>query len=106
MGEVITFTNRPGVRVTVDIDGDTRRVWNTYSIPHKQLDAFKAQRNQNRRAPLGDSDGAWVKCAEIPLSLLLQKIPPDAWGDEKALAKLLDDPEWRAFRTDGEHRRF
>lgn len=63
-------------------------------------------RKRNARAPLGDSHGGWQKIADVPFSLLMSKIPPDAWEDQAALAKLLNDPEIRAFRCDGDHRRF
>jgi hypothetical protein len=103
----LTFTNRPGVRVTVDVDGDTTRIYNTYSIPRKLLDANAELRKENRRAPLGDSHGAWQKCADnVPLALLMEKIPPEHWEDEKALARFVNDPDLRAFRTDGDHRVF
>lgn len=39
------------------------------------------------------------------MALLIQHLPFDAWGDEKAVAKVLNNPEVRFFRTDGNHRR-
>lgn len=50
-----------------------------------------------RIAPLGDSHGAWVKVGEIPLDFLLDRIPPDAWEDTKAVEKVLE--EYTAFKA-------
>jgi hypothetical protein len=75
-------------------------------VPQDLLDRLASARNQERRAPMGDSHGSWVKVAEIPLSLALQHIPMPDWEDRKAWKKLLDDPDYRAFRTDGNHRKF
>ena len=92
--------------VTIERDGNTLQWATSEWVPNDLLDKLAAQRNMENRAPLGDSHGAWQKCAEIPLTILLQKIPFDAWGDERAMAKVLNDPDLRAFRCDGNHRRF
>lgn len=68
------------------------------------LDRLKDMRDQERRAPMGDRTGCWQKVAEVPAALLFDKIPPDAWADEKAIGKFLNSSDFRAFRTDGNHR--
>lgn len=78
----------------------------TTAIPTSFLDARAEERKRATRAPLGDHHGAWQKVAEIPLALLFSKIPVDAWEDQAALAKLLNDPDMRNFRSDGDHRQF
>lgn len=98
-----TLFTTPHKRVEIDIDemaGVAR--WGVT----EQVDPLLLKRNHERgavtgRAPLGDSHGAWVKCAEIPMSMLFEKLPPEAWEDQKALARILNDPENRAFRCDG-----
>lgn len=102
----ITFQNRPGVHVTVESDGHTTQVWNTYAIPTKALDRNADLRKLNRRAPLGDSHGAYQHVAELPLALVLSQIPPELWEDEKEWKKLLNSGEYRFFRVDGDHRTF
>lgn len=106
-----TIKHRPGVATKVRLDDAGRgrhqiRLQQSTAIPTSFLDRLAAQRNAGGRAPMGDSHGAYQKVAEIPLALLFEKIPPDQWEDQKALAKLLNDPDLRKFRTDGLHRRF
>ena len=97
--------DRDGARTKVLMDGEMLR-WSTSEwISTEFLDRLKAMRDQERRAPMGDSSGCYQKVAEIPAALLFEKIPPDAWGDEKAMARLLNDPDLKSFRVDGNHRR-
>lgn len=53
--------------------------------------------SRTRVAPLGDSHGAWSKMGELPLSFLTNRVPPDAWEDEKAIARVLE--EYKAFKA-------
>lgn len=110
MDQQFKVRGQPGSKVDVQLEpasiGKHRiRLQQTTAIPRAFLDARAEERKAAGRAPLGDSHGAWQKVAEIPLSLLFAKIPPDAWQDERALNKLLNDPDLRFFRSDGEHRR-
>lgn len=89
------------VEIVIDEQDDMIR-WGV----REPVDDGLLRRNHERgtvtgRAPLGDSHGAWQKCAELPMSVLMEKLPPDAWQDQKALARLLNDPDNRAFRCDG-----
>jgi hypothetical protein len=86
-------------------------VQTTTAISQSFLDARAAERAHARdmnggRAPRGDSHGAWTKIAEIPLNLLMTKIPPDSWEDQAALRKLINDPDFAHFRSDVEKRTF
>jgi hypothetical protein len=97
---------RQGSKTIVEANGDEVR-WSTNEwISDDFLARLKHTRDQERRAPLGDSHGAWQKVAEIPLSLLMQKLPPEAWEDKRALAKIVNDADLKYFRADGNHRRF
>jgi hypothetical protein len=112
MDQDFFIRTKPDVRVDVDLTGRDRhgrqklRLQQTTAIPQSFLDARAEERKRATRAPLGDSHGAYQKIAEIPLALLFAKIPPNAWNDQAALRKLLNDPDIRAFRSDGDHRRF
>lgn len=92
--------------VKATLDGNTLKWTNNEWVPTDLLDRLAAERNLEKRAPMGDSHGSWQKVAEIPVALLLDRIPFDAWGDDRAMAKVLNDPDLRAFRADGNHRRF
>lgn len=97
--------DRDGARTKVLMDGQMMR-WSTSEwISQEFLDRLKVMRNMERKAPMGDSHGGWMKCAEVPVAWLLNKLPPDAWDDQKAVARLLNDPDVRYFRCDGSHRR-
>lgn len=96
---------RDGARTKVMMDGKMLRWATSERVSQEFLDRLKTMRDQERRAPMGDSTACWQKVCEIPAALLFEKIPPDAWGDEKAMARLLNDPSLRAFRCDGSHRR-
>lgn len=96
---------RPGVRTTVVNDDQVYRWATTERVSGKFLEWVAESRNQEKRAPLGDSHGAWQKVCEIPMTLFMEKLPPHAWEDKKAIAKLVNDPDLRLFRTDGTHRR-
>lgn len=97
--------DRDGARTKVLMDGSMMRWATSEYISQEFLDRCKSMRDQERKAPRGDSHGGWMKCAEIPVSFLLSRIPADAWDDQKAIGSLLNDPDLRAFRTDGNHRR-
>ena len=97
--------DRDGARTKVLMDGRMMRWATSEWVSTEFLDRLKGMRDQERRAPMGDATGAWQRVAEIPAALLFDKIPPDAWADEKAIGRLLNDPDLRAFRTDGNHRR-
>ena len=96
---------RAGARTKLMLDGKMLRWATAEWVSQEFLDRCKAMRDQERRAPRGDSTGCWQRVAEIPASLLFEKIPPDAWADDAAMNRLLNDPDLRAFRTDGNHRR-
>ena len=81
-------------------------VQRTTAIPRTFLDARAEERKRGGRAPLGDDGLAMQKVAEVPLAWLFAKLPPDAWEDQNKLRKLLNDPEFRFFRSDGDHRKF
>lgn len=95
---------RAGARTVIEMDDQMIRWATTPRITQAFLDNLANQRKQNRRAPLGDSHGAWQKVAELPVSWLMGKIPPDAWEDKKTIAKLINDSDVRGLRTDGDHR--
>lgn len=97
---------RAGARTVIEMDDQMIRWATTPRITQAFLDSLAASRNLNRRAPLGDSHGAWQKVAEIPVSYLMGKLPPDAWEDRKALSKIIGDRDVRKLRTDGDHRTF
>jgi len=107
----LTIRRMPGVETKVRLDDAGRgrhqiRLQQTTAIPESFLAARAAERAAAGRAPLGDSHGAWQKIAEIPLALLFSRIPVDAWEDQDALAKVLNDPDLRKFRSDGDYRKF
>lgn len=97
--------HRPGGYTRFEMDGDmltwaTSEVWS-----HTFLDRLGLERNLERRAPLGDSHGAWQKIATIPINLLADQVPMAAWEDTKAINRVLNDSDNRAWRTDGNHRK-
>jgi len=97
---------RPGTRTMLTMDGDMMRWAETTRITQEFLERLKHTRDQNKRAPLGDKHGAWQKIADIPMKLWAEKLPPHAWDDKTAIKKLLNDPEVRLFRADGDYRQF
>jgi hypothetical protein len=107
-GNVVRLSTRPGVETRIERDGDTTRIWNTTRIPGAFLDGLQVQRNDaTGRAPLGDSNGAWQKVAEIPLDLILEKLGGAAnWEDEKAWKRTVNDSDFSRFRTDAPGRTF
>lgn len=98
--------DRPGSRTVIEMDNQMVRWATTPRITQEFLDRLGDQRKQNRRAPLGDKHGAWQKVCELPVSWLMGKIPPDAWEDRRAIAKLINDRDVRGLRTDGDGRTF
>lgn len=108
-GRSATMRRGDGTGFTkVELDGRTMRHATSEIISQEFLDSLQAQRNLNKRAPLGDSHGAWQKCAEIPINLIYQNMPKEEWGDERAFERatlrIANDANYRAFRTDGDHR--
>lgn len=101
-----TLWATPYKRIEVDVDELAGQVrWGvTEEVDGRLLDANHERGTRTGRAPLGDSHGAWQKVSEIPVSVLFNKLPPEHWEDEKALARVLNDPEMRAFRCDGGRR--
>lgn len=100
----VTFA-RPGAQTKIMLDGQMMRWATSERVSQEFLDRIEQERNLERKAPRGEATSCMQKVAEIPFSLLISKIPPDAWDDDKAINKLLNDPDLRAFRTDGNHRR-
>lgn len=97
---------RDGARTKFMLDGKMMK-WSTSEwISTEFLDRLKQMRDMERKAPRGESTGCWQKCMELPISFLFERIPVDAWGDEKAIAKMVNDSSLRAFRVDGNHRKF
>lgn len=96
---------RQGARTKVMLDGQMLRWATAERVSQEFLDRMKALRDMERKAPRGDSTGCWQKVAEIPVSFLLDRVPPDAWGDERAINKILNSSDFRGFRCDGNHRR-
>lgn len=93
----ISFSTRPGVRVTLDPDGDKCHIVNEHVLPGWQLDQIKARCEASAgRSALGDS---LQFHGELPFSLVQKFIPMDAWEDEKAWARLFNSSEFRAFTT-------
>lgn len=100
--------SRAGVRTIIECQGDKWEWATTTVVPASLLEANQRARNASgsRRAPMGDSTGCWQKVADhIPVEWLLSKIPADAWGDEKAMNKLLNERDHRKFRVDGDFRK-
>jgi hypothetical protein len=99
----------PHGRTVVQVDGDTINWAEQRWISEDMLKRLEHSRNQEKRAPLGDSHGAWQKVAEIPLSMIYDKLPPGGWSDpeavDKAMRGILNDSDYRLFRADGTHRR-
>lgn len=116
MEQEFTIRRLPGVENKVRLEplsGGRHRatVMTTTAIPQSFLDARAAERGRARddnggRAPTGDSHGAWQKVAEIPLSLLLKHVPFDAFQDQTALRRLVNDPDFQLLRSDVEQRKF
>lgn len=98
-----TLWTSPTKSVEIEIDALADEVrWGVAErIDRRLIDRNHERGTRTGRAPLGDSHGAWQKAAEVPLSVLMEKLPPETWEDQKALAKFLNDPDNRAFRCDG-----
>jgi hypothetical protein len=96
---------RPGTRTTVTVDDQMVKWATSEYVSEEFLKRMAHLRNQEKRAPLGDSHGAWQKVAELPMSWFMNQLPTHAWEDKKAVAKIVNDSSNRAFRADGSHRR-
>jgi hypothetical protein len=103
-GDGTATLHRPGGYTKFEFERNVLKWATSEYVSQEFLDLLAAQRNMEQRAPLGDSHGGYQKVAEIPASMLFDKIPPDAWDDKKAVNRILNDPDLRAFRTDGTHR--
>lgn len=95
---------------TMTMDGRTMQYATSEWISYEWLDRLKAERDLERRAPLGDSHGAWQKCAEIPLNIIYDNLPKEEWADghafEKAIVRVCNNSDYKMFRTDGNNRKF
>ena len=96
---------RPGAETKVLLDGKMMRWATSEWVSQSFLDRMKRWRDQELKAPRGDATGCWQKVAEVPFSLLLDRIPKDAWDDTRAVNRLLNDSDYRYLRCDGNHRR-
>ena len=94
---------RQGAATKVLLDGQTMRWATAEWMSQEFLDRMARLRNLERKAPRGDSHGGWQKVAEVPFTWLINKVPE--LEDEKAVAKLLNDFDYRQLRCDGTHRR-
>lgn len=99
--------SRAGVRTIIECQGDRYEWATTTVVPASLLEANQRARNGGSgRAPMGDRTACWQKVADhIPVEWLMSKIPVDAWGDEKAMNKLLNERDYRKFRVDGDFRK-
>lgn len=98
--------HRPGGFTKFEFERNVLKWATSEYVSQEFLDLMAASRNLERRAPLGDKDGCWQKVAEIPASMLFDKVPADAWEDKRAIGRILNDSDFRAFRADGTHRTF
>ena len=97
---------RAGVRTIVECHGKRWEWATTTVVPQSILDANQRSRNSSSRAPRGESTGCWQRVADgVPVEWLLSKIPADAWADERAMNRLLNERDYRKFRVDGDFRR-
>lgn len=109
----------PGVSSDVQLENLGRGrfkvdVQTTTAISQSFLDARAAEQqqalaNNHGRAPMGDAHGAWQKVAEIPLALLMQHCRGSlaelaekgfSFADQKALKRLINDPDLKKLRSD------
>jgi hypothetical protein len=97
---------RPGVRTTITADDDIMKWATAEYVSQAFLDKMAHLRNQEKRAPRGESRGEWQLVGEYPMSWFMNQLPKDAWEDKKALAKIINDGDMRKFRADGNTRRF
>jgi hypothetical protein len=103
-GNGTAIYHRPGGFTKFEFEDKIMRWATSEWVSQDFLDLLANERNVEKRAPLGDSHGAWQKVAEVPTTMLFDKVPPDALEDNKAINRWLNDPDMRAFRTDGAHR--
>ena len=94
---------RQGAATKVLLDGQTMRWATAEWMSQEFLDRMAALRNLERKAPRGDSHAGWQKVAEVPLTWLLGKVPE--LDDDRRLARVLNDSDYRYLRCDGNHRR-
>lgn len=92
---------RRGGATLIEVDGDQCRWATTEIVPSDLLAKLAEGRKRNgRTAPLGDRHGAFVKMGEVPIALLIQKgVPASQWGDAEVLTRILNDPDYRAFKS-------
>lgn len=96
-----------GGRTVIELDNEMVRWATTPRVTQEFLDRLAGSRsNAPTRAPLGESGGAWEKICEIPVSYLMGKLPPEAWEDRKALARIINDRDLRKLRCDAEGRTY
>jgi hypothetical protein len=97
---------RPGARTTVHIDNDMVEWATSEVVSDTFLKKMAHLRNQERRAPRGESRGEWQLVGEYPATWFFNQLPQDAWEDTKAIGKIVNNGDYRALRADGNHRRF
>lgn len=91
----------PSSYIDIEIDDDTMRWQSRALIDHGLIEANHERGRDAGRAPLGDRHGAWYKEAEIPAAVFFARFPADAWEDEKAIARFLNDSDNRAWKCNG-----
>ena len=94
---------RQGASTKVLLDHQTMKWATAEWVSPEFLARMERLRNLERRAQRGDGHAAWQKVAEVPYNWLLSKV--HELEDEKAVAKLLNDSDYRKLRCDGSHRR-
>ena len=94
---------RAGVSTKIVLDDQMLRWATSERVTQEFLDRMARLRNLERKAPRGDSHGSWQKVAEVPYNWLFAKVPE--LEDEKAVARLLNNFDYRKLRCDGTHRR-
>jgi hypothetical protein len=97
---------RPGTRTTVTMDDQMVKWATSEYVSEEFLKRLAHTRNQEKRAPMGDKHGAWQKVGDYPAAWFMDQLPKDAWEDKKALGKIINNSDNRAFRADGNHRTF
>ncbi len=96
---------RAGARTTITIDDDMVKWATAEYVSERFLKKMAHLRNQEKRATRGESKGEWQLVGEYPTSWFFNQLPKDAWEDKKAIAKIVNNGDFRAFRADGNHRR-
>lgn len=102
---------RRGAKTIVECRGSRWEWATTVVVPQSVLEANQRARNSApSRAPMGDRTACWQKVADgIPFEMYQDLVPHEHRDDveeiDKRLTKLLNSSDYRAFRTDSDHRR-